>query len=55
MALTSNNLAMIKAIAQNDIHAARLAALASLAEDKSKKNAWVADRYRKYLTGNASV
>ena len=38
MALTNNNLEIIKAIANNDIHAARMAALASLAEDKSKKN-----------------
>lgn len=55
MALTSNNLEMIKAIAYNDIHKARTAALASLAEDKSKKNAWATDHYRKYLTANASV
>lgn len=55
MALTSNNIEMIKAIAQNDLHKARTAALASLAEDKSKKNAWAIDRYRKYLTANASV
>lgn len=55
MALTSNNLDMIKAIAQNDLHSARRAALASLAEDRSKKNSWAIDRYRKYLTANASV
>lgn len=55
MALTSNNLEMIRAIAQNDMHAARKAALASLAEDKSKKNAWAADRFRKRLAANASV
>lgn len=55
MALTSNNLEMIRAIAQNDLHAARKAALASLAEDKSKKNAWAADRFRKKLTAHASI
>jgi len=55
MALTNNNLEIIKAIAQNDIHAARKAALASLAEDTSKKNAWAVDYYRKMLIGNASV
>lgn len=55
MALTSNNLNMIAAIAQNDLHRARTAALASLAEDRSKKNAWAIDRYRKYLTAKASV
>lgn len=55
MALTSNNLDMIKAIAQNDLHRARTAALASLAEDKSKRNAWAIDRYRKCLTAKASV
>ena len=55
MALTNNNLEMIKAIAQNDIHRARLAATASLAEDKSKKNAGIVKHYRKLLVGNASV
>ena len=39
MALTNNNLEIIKAIAKNDIHGARIAAMASLAEDTSKKNA----------------
>ena len=33
MALTNNNLELIKAVAKNDIHTARKAALASLAED----------------------
>lgn len=55
MALTNNNLEIIKAIAKNDIHAARKAALASLAEDTSKKNAWAIDYYRKMLIGNASI
>ena len=55
MALTSNNIEMIKAIVKNDLHSARTAALASLAEDKSKKNAWAVDRYRKELTAHASV
>lgn len=55
MALTNNNLELIKAIAKNDIHTARKAALASLAEDNSKKNAWAVDYYRKLLIGNASV
>lgn len=55
MALTSNNLEMIKAIIRNDLHTARTAALASLTEDRSKKNAWAVDRYRKELTAHASV
>lgn len=55
MALTNNNLEIIKAIANNDIHAARMAALASLAEDKSKKNEWAVNYYKKMLVGNASV
>lgn len=55
MALTNNNLELIKAVAKNDIHTARKAALASLAEDTSKKNAGVTDYYRKMLIGNASV
>lgn len=55
MALTNNNLEIIKAVANNDIHTARKAALASLVEDTSKKNAWAVDYYRKMLVGNASV
>ena len=55
MALTNNNLEIIKAVARNDLHTARKAALASLTEDKSKKNAWAVDHYRKMLVGNASV
>ena len=55
MALTNNNLEIIKAIAKNDIHSARMAAMASLAEDKSKKNADMVKYYRKLLVGNASI
>ena len=55
MALTNNNLEIIKALANNDIHAARKAALASLIEDTSKKNAWTVNYYKKMLTENASV
>lgn len=55
MALTNNNLEIIKAIAKNDIHRARIAAMASLAEDTSKKNADIAKYYRKLLVGNASI
>lgn len=55
MALTNNNLEIIKAIAKNDMHNARKAALASLTEDTSKKNAWAVDYYRKMLISNASV
>ena len=55
MALTNNNIEMIKAVAKNDIHTARKAALASLAEDTSKKNAWSVNYYRKMLIGNASI
>ena len=49
MALTSNNLEIIKALANNDVHAAKRAALASLAEDKSKKNEYLNGVYRKRL------
>ena len=38
MALTNNNLEIINAITNNEIHSVRRAALASLTEDKSKKN-----------------
>lgn len=55
MALTNNNLEIIKAIAKNDMHTARKAALASLVEDTSKKNAWAVNYYRKMLIGNASI
>lgn len=55
MALTNNNLEMIKAVANNDIHRARVCALASLTEDNTKKNAGVIKHYRKILTNNASV
>lgn len=55
MALTNNNLEIIKAVANNDIHTARKAALASLVEDTSKKNARAVDYYKKMLVGNASV
>ena len=55
MALTNNNLAIIKALAQNDLHAARTAALASLAEDTSKKNEGIIAQYKKLLTKNAST
>lgn len=55
MAMTNNNIEMIKAIANNDISAARRAALASLAEDSSKKNAWATDYYRKLLIGGGVV
>ena len=47
MALTSNNLQLIKAVANNDIHTAKLAALASMAEDSSKKNESVIRQYKK--------
>ena len=55
MALTSNNIEMIKGIARNDLHAARTAALASLAEDRSKKNAGLIDQFKRELTAHASV
>jgi len=55
MAMTNNNLAIIQALSRNDIHAAKTAALASLAEDKSKKNMDVIEHYRKLLIGSASI
>ena len=53
MALTNNNLSMIKALANNDIRSAKLAALASLTEDRSKKNAVVIHQYQKMLSGGS--
>ena len=55
MALTNNNLAVIKALINNNIHEARKAALASLAEDTSTKNASIVGYYKRMLTGNASI
>lgn len=55
MALTNHNLDLIKSVANNDIHSARKAALCSLVEDTSKKNAWAVNYYKRMLTGNASV
>ena len=54
MALTNNNLAIIKALANNDVYRAKTAALASLAEDKSKKNAEAVEYYRKLLLSTGS-
>ena len=55
MALTSSNIEMIQAIARNNLHAARTAALASLAEDRSKKNAGLVDQFKRELTAHASI
>lgn len=55
MALTNNNLRVIEAIAKNDIHSARKAAMASLMEDNSNKNAWARDYYKKLLVSNAGT
>lgn len=54
MALTSNNLEIIKALAHNDIHRAKLASIASLIEDKSKKNEGVVNYYKKLLSTSGS-
>ena len=51
MALTSNNIELIKAVANNDLERARKAAIASVAEDSSKKNASVLAAYKKTLLG----
>lgn len=49
MALTQNNLAMIKAIAEGDMEKARTAAIASCAEDTSKKNAYATKIWSDHL------
>lgn len=53
MALTNNNLEMIKAIANNDVNTAKKAALASLTEDTSKKNASIITYYKKILVNDS--
>lgn len=55
MALTNNNLEIIKALAHNDIHRAKLASIASLTEDKSKKNEQVVNYYKKLLASSGSL
>lgn len=49
MALTQNNCNMIEAIAKNDMRLAKQAAIASCAEDTSKKNEWFTKKYEKIL------
>lgn len=53
MAMTNNNLEIIKAIAKNDLNTARRAALASLNEDTSKKNASIVEYYKRLLTNSS--
>lgn len=55
MALTSNNLELIKAVAVGNMNDARRYAQLSLSEDKTKKNEWIVNRYTGLLTGNASI
>ena len=55
MALTNNNLEIIKALAHNDIHRAKLASIASLTEDKSKKNEQIVNYYKKLLASSGSL
>lgn len=55
MALTNNNLEIIKALVHNDIHRAKLASIASLTEDKSKKNEQVVNYYKKLLASSGSL
>ena len=52
MSLTNNNLALIKAIASNNVYEAKRFAVASLCEDTSKKNAGVVNYYKKLLASN---
>ena len=52
MALTTNNIEMIKAIAKNDLRTARKAAIASCVEDTSKKNEWFTNKYESLLLQN---
>lgn len=49
MAMTQNQLAIIEAIAQNDMPKARKAARAAVAEDTSKKNAYDCKRFARLL------
>lgn len=55
MALTTNNIALIRALAENNFPAVYRAALASLAEDTSKKNQYFVERYKRLLSGKAAV
>lgn len=52
MALTTTQCEMIKAIADNDIRMAKKMAIASCIEDKTQKNKWFVERYKKILSNN---
>ena len=53
MALTTTNITMIDAIVHGDMQKAKSAALASLKEDKTKKNEWAIQKYEKLLKNSA--
>ena len=55
MALTTNNIALIRALAENNFPAAYRAALASLVEDTSKKNQYFVGKYKPLLLGKDTV
>lgn len=55
MALTTNNIALIRALAENNFPAAYRAALASLVEDTSKKNQYFVEKYKPLLLGKDIV
>lgn len=55
MALTTNNIALIRALAENNFPVAYRAALASLVEDTSKKNQYFVEKYKPLLLGKDIV
>lgn len=50
MALTNNNISLIRALADGNIHDAKTFALLSLKEDKTKKNEWATKNLTKKLS-----
>ena len=52
MALTNTNINMIRAITEGDLHGAKMYALNSLKEDKSKKNEWATSTMIKKLSAS---
>ena len=52
MGMTNNQLALIKALAENHIQDAKEAAICCCVEDNTKKNRWEINRYKSLLENN---
>ena len=54
MGLTNNQMNLIKAVAENDIHTAKKCAVLCLDEDKTQKNQYFTKRYKSVLASEGS-